>query len=132
MQLVAITEKCANFNDATEAAILTLNFNLTSADHAFNRPKKTKNRLNDLCFVVCVNLVRVIYRCGYMTGNRSRFSKYSMVGSPVFSINLTNRLIPAKPNYLMSIKNSHATLKCFIDLKSSVWFTQEETMFCDT
>jgi len=63
MQFVVIAEKCANFDDATEAAILTLNFNLTSADHAFNRPKKTKNRLNDLCFVVCVNLVRVIYRC---------------------------------------------------------------------
>ena len=27
-----IIEKCANFDDATEAAILTLNFNPTSAD----------------------------------------------------------------------------------------------------
>ena len=35
----------------------------------------------------------------------------------------------------MSIKNSQAILKCFINLKSSVWFTlgsEEETMFCDT
>ena len=58
-----------------------------------------------------------------------------MAGSPVFSINYTNRLIPAKPNYLMSIKNSQAILICFIDLKSSIWFTlgsEEETMFCDT
>ena len=58
-----------------------------------------------------------------------------MAGSPVFSINFTNRLIPAKPNYLMSIKNSQAILKCFIDLKSSIWFTlgsEEETIFCDT
>ena len=58
-----------------------------------------------------------------------------MAGSPVFSINFTNRLIPAKPKYLMSIENSQAILKYFIDLKSSVWFTlgsEEETMFCDT
>ena len=53
------------------------------------------------------------FRCGYMAGNRSRFSKYYMTGSPVFSINFTNQ----------SIKNSQAILKCFIDLKSSVWFT---------
>ena len=35
----------------------------------------------------------------------------------------------------MSIKNSQAILKCFIDLKSSIWFTlgsEKETMFCDT
>ena len=66
---------------------------------------------------------------------RLRFSKYLMAGSPVFSINFTNRLIPAKPNYLMSIEDSQAILKYFIDLKSSVWFTlgsEEETMFCDT
>ena len=34
----------------------------------------------------------------------------------------------------MSIKKSQAILKCFIDLKSSVWFTlgsEDETMFCD-
>ena len=30
---------------------------------------------------------------------------------------------PAEPNYHMSIKKSQAILKCFIDLKSSVWFT---------
>ena len=108
------------------------------------------------------------FRCGYMAGNRSRFSKYYMTGgaihstkisgnfgpklngsvrsnrksfektgppfevvlfsrsdrlefwlngsrpgSPVFSINFTNQ----------SIKNSQAILKCFIDLKSCVWFT---------
>ena len=39
-----------------------------------------------------------------------------MAGSPVFSINFTNRLIPAKPNYLMSIKNGLAILKCFTPL----------------
>ena len=58
-----------------------------------------------------------------------------MAGSPVFSINFTNRLIPAKQKYLMSNENSKAILKYFIDLKSSVWFTlgsEEETMFCDT
>ena len=35
----------------------------------------------------------------------------------------------------MSIKKSQAILKCFIHLKSSVWFTLgsvNETMFCDT
>ena len=35
----------------------------------------------------------------------------------------------------MSIKKSQAILKCFIDLKSSVWFTlgsENETMFNDT
>jgi len=53
------------------------------------------------------------FRCGYMAGNRSRFSKYYMTGSPVFSINFTNQ----------SIKNSQAILKCFIDPKSCVWFT---------
>ena len=38
-------------------------------------------------------------------------------------------------NYHMSIKTSQAILKCFIDLKSSVWFTlgsEDETVFCDT
>ena len=35
----------------------------------------------------------------------------------------------------MLIKKSQAILKCFIDLKSSVWFTlgsEDETMFYDT
>ena len=35
----------------------------------------------------------------------------------------------------MPIKTSQAILKCFIDLKSSVWFTlgsEDETVFCDT
>ena len=35
----------------------------------------------------------------------------------------------------MSIKESQAILKCFIDLQFSVWFTlgsENETMFCDT
>ena len=50
------------------------------------------------------------FRCGYMTGNRSRFSKYYMTGSLVFSINFTYQ----------SIKNSQAILKCSIDLKSSL------------
>ena len=34
----------------------------------------------------------------------------------------------------MLIKKSQAILKCFIDLKNSVWFTlgsENETMFCD-
>ena len=38
-------------------------------------------------------------------------------------------------HFHMSIKKSQAILKCFIDLKSSVWFTlgsEDETMFCDT
>ena len=51
------------------------------------------------------------------------------------SINFTNRLILAKPNDLMSIKNGQAIVKCFMDLKSSIWFTlgsEEETMFCGT
>ena len=42
---------------------------------------------------------------------------------------------PANLNYHMSIKKSQAILKCFIDLKFSVWFTlgsENETMFCDT
>ena len=28
-------------------------------------------------------------RCGYMAGNRSRFSKYEMAGSSIFSVNFT-------------------------------------------
>ena len=47
-----------------------------------------------------------------------------MPGSPVFSINFTNRLIPAKPKYLMSIGNSQAILKYFIDLKSETSVNQ--------
>ena len=58
-----------------------------------------------------------------------------MTGSTVFSINLTYLRIPANPNYHMSIKKSQAILKCFVDLKFSVWYTlgsENETMFCDT
>ena len=58
-----------------------------------------------------------------------------MTGSPIFSINLTNRKNPSNLNYHMSIKKSQAILKHFIDLKFSVWFTlcsENETMFCDT
>ena len=35
----------------------------------------------------------------------------------------------------MSSKKSQAILKCFIDLKNSVWLTlgsEDETMFCDS
>ena len=35
----------------------------------------------------------------------------------------------------MSIKTGQVILKCFIDLKSSVWFTlgsEDETVLCDT
>ena len=35
----------------------------------------------------------------------------------------------------MSIEKSQGILECFIDLKSSAWFTlgsEDETMFCDT
>ena len=42
----------------------------------------------------------------------------------------------ANLSYHISIKKSQAILKCFIDLKFSVWFTlgseKYETMFCDT
>ena len=58
-----------------------------------------------------------------------------MTGSPIFSINLTNRKNPSNLNYHTSIKESQAILKCFIDLKFSVWFTlcsENETMFRDT
>ena len=58
-----------------------------------------------------------------------------MTGSPILSINLTNRTNPSNLNYHMSIKKSQAILKRFIDLKFSVWFTlgsENETMFCDT
>ena len=59
-----------------------------------------------------------------------------MTGSPIFSVNFTNRKNQAKPNYHTSIKKIQAILKCFIDLKSSVWLSglcsEDETMFCDT
>ena len=45
-----------------------------------------------------------------------------------------NRKVPANLNYHKSIKKSQAILKCFTDLKSSVWFalgSEEEIMFCD-
>ena len=41
----------------------------------------------------------------------------------------------ANLNYHMSINNSQAILKRFIDLKFFVWFTpgsENESMFCDT
>ena len=72
---------------------------------------------------------------GYMAGNRSRISKHYMTGSPVFLINLTYLRIPTNLNYHMSIKKSQAILKCFIHLKSSVWFTlgsENETLSCDS
>ena len=55
-----------------------------------------------------------------------------MTGSPIFSINMTNRRNPSNLNYHMSIKKSQAILKHFIDLKFSVWFTlclENETIF---
>ena len=58
-----------------------------------------------------------------------------MTPSQVFSINLTYLRISTNPNRYVSIKKSQAILKCFVDLKSSVWFTlgsENETMFCDT
>ena len=70
-----------------------------------------------------------------MAGNRSRFSKHQMTGSPVFLINLTYLRILTDPNYLMSTKKSQAILKWFIEFKSCVWFTpgsENKTMFCDT
>ena len=70
-----------------------------------------------------------------MTGNRSRFSKHKMTGSPIFSVNIPISKIPAYLNYHMSIKKSQAVLKCFIDLKSSVWFSlgsEDKTMVRDT
>ena len=42
---------------------------------------------------------------------------------------------PTNPNYHMAIKKSQAILKCFIDLKSSVWCTlgsANEKLFCET
>ena len=42
---------------------------------------------------------------------------------------------PANLNYHLSIKESQAILKRFVDLKFSVGFTlgsENETMFCDT
>ena len=42
-----------------------------------------------------------------------------MTGSPIFSVNFTK--IPANLNCRISIKKSQAILKCFIDLKSSVF-----------
>ena len=46
-----------------------------------------------------------------------------MTGSPIFSINLTNRKNPSNLNYHMLIKKSQAILKHFIDLKFSLRFT---------
>ena len=73
-------------------------------------------KLNCLAFSIIESLISLEevmknfgFRCGYMVGNRSRFSKYYMTGSPVFSP--INRF------------TNQAILKCFIDLKSSVWFT---------
>ena len=54
-----------------------------------------------------------------------------MTGIPVFSANFTNQTNPVKPNYHISIKKTQAILKCFIDLKNSVWFTlasEDKTM----
>ena len=43
-----------------------------------------------------------------------------------------NRKILANLNYHMSIHKSQAILQCFIDLKSSVWFTLESSMTSNT
>ena len=54
-------------------------------------------------------------RCGYVASNRRQgFQNTLMNGSPIFSVNFTNRKNPAKPNYYMSIKKSQAILNCFI------------------
>ena len=42
-----------------------------------------------------------------------------MTGSPVFSLNFTNRKNLAKSNYYMSIKKIQAILNCFIDPKKT-------------
>ena len=80
------------------------------------------------------------------SGNRTRatfvggeYSHHCAIPAPtvsqIFLINLTNRRIPANPNYHMSIKKTQAILKCFMHLKSSAWFmlgSENDTMFCDT
>ena len=54
-------------------------------------------------------------------------------GFPIFSVNFTKAKNSSLSKF-SSIKKSQAMLKCFIDLKSSVWFTlgsEIETMFCE-
>ena len=54
-------------------------------------------------------------------------------GFPIFSVNFT-KVKNSSLSKLSSIKKSQVILKCFIDLKSSVWFTlgsEIETMFCE-
>ena len=53
---------------------------------------------------------------------QSRFSKHLMTGSPIFSVNLTNRKNPVKPNYHMSIKESQAKFTENIGLRSFIIF----------
>ena len=48
-----------------------------------------------------------------VTGQGFQNTKW-LHGSPVFSVNFTNRKNPAKLNYHMLIKKSQAILKCFI------------------
>ena len=70
-----------------------------------------------------------------MVGNRSRFSETLKDRQSCLFCKFHKSKNPANLNYHMSIKESQAILKRFIDLKFSVWFTlssENETMFCDT
>ena len=78
---------------------------------------------------------KIYAHCGYMASNRSRFSKHYMTGTPTILSKFHKSKKQANLSYHISIKKSQAILKCFIDLKFSVWFTlgsEHETMFCDT
>ena len=77
-------------------------------------------------------------RCGYMASEPVKVLKtlhdrhsYNYILSKFHKSNKQANL-----SYHISIKKSQAILKCFIDLKFSVWFTlgseKYETMFCDT
>ena len=45
-----------------------------------------------LAYRICLSVPKLLgklRRCGYMAGNRSRFSKHEMAGSPILSVNFT-------------------------------------------
>ena len=63
--------------------MLELNSIYVPSNTRYSSHCKSENRLARICD----------FSCGYTAGNRSKFSKHQMTGSPLFSVNLQNRKI---------------------------------------
>ena len=70
-------------------------------------------RISCLHFPTAISSKRTLKSCGYMAGiklvkvfTETVNNRQSRFGSPIFSVNFTNRKNPAKPNYHMSRSSS--------------------------